>query len=136
MPCTVELVPVDPSLVAGVWPHARALVKSAMDRTDLGNFGDVEREVLGGMQQLWLVWNGTAIEAAAVTRLVLIGSRKICIIVACGGSGRKRWLPLIAGIEQFARNEGCRAVRIIGRKGWQRILADYRANYVVMDREL
>jgi hypothetical protein len=136
MPCTVELVPVDPSLVAGVWPHARALVKSAIDRTDLCNFCDVEREVLGGLQQLWLAWNGTAIEAAAVTQLVLIGDRKVCIIVACGGQGCKRWLPLIAGIEQFARNEGCRAVRIIGRKGWQRILADYRANYVVMDREL
>lgn len=136
MPCTVELVPVLPSLVADVWPHARALIKSAMDRTSLGNFEDIEREVLGGLQQLWLAWNGTAIEAAAVTRLVLIGDRKICILVALGGRDRKRWLPLLAGIEQFARNEGCRAVRIIGRKGWQRILADYRANYVVMDREL
>lgn len=136
MPCKVELVPVDPSMVKGVWPHAGPLIKSAMDRTALGNFGDVEREVLGGMQQLWLAWNGSAIEAAAVTRLVLIGNRKICILVACGGKGRKRWLPLIAGIEQFARDEGCRAVRIIGRKGWQRILADYRVNYVVMDREL
>lgn len=138
MPCTDNpiLVPVDPSLVEDVWPHARALVKSAIDRTELGNFGDIEREVLGGTQQLWLAWNGTAIEAAAVTRLVLIGSRKICVLVAVGGCNRKRWLPLLAGIEQFARNEGCRAVRIIGRKGWQRILADYHANYVVMDREL
>lgn len=136
MPYTVELVPVDPSLVKDVWPHARALIKSAIDRTDLCNFGDVEREVLGGLQQLWLAWNGTAIEAAAVTQLVQIGSRRICIIVACGGRDHKRWTPLIAGIEQFARNEGCRAVRIIGRKGWQRILADYRANYIVMDREL
>lgn len=131
-----QLVAVDPSLVKDVWPHARNMVKSAIDRTGLCNFDGIEKEVLSGLQQLWLAWNGTAIEAAAVTQLVLIGSRKICILVACGGKGRKRWLPLIAGIEQFARNEGCRAMRIIGRKGWQRILADYRANYVVMDREL
>jgi hypothetical protein len=130
------LVPVDSPLVKDVWPHAGPLIKSAMDRTDLGNFCDVEREVLEGLQQLWLAWNGAAIEAAAVTRLVLIGGRKICILVACGGRGRERWLPLIAGIEQFARNEGCAAMRIIGRKGWQRILADYHANYVVMDRKL
>jgi hypothetical protein len=136
MPCTVELLPVAPRLVEGIWPHAGPLIKRAMDRTELGNFGDVEREVLDGKQQLWLAWNGTAIEAAAVTRIVLIGQRKICILVACGGHGRKRWLPLIAGIEQFARNEGCAAMRIIGRKGWQRILADYHANYVVMDRKL
>jgi hypothetical protein len=131
----VELLAVDPPLVKDIWPHVRSLVKSAIDRTGLCNFGDVEREVLGGLQQLWLVWNGTAIEAAVVTQLVLINDRKICILVACGGRGRN-WPSLMAGIEQFARNEGCRAVRIIGRKGWQRILADYRANYVVMDREL
>lgn len=136
MPCTVDLVPVDPSLVAGVWPHARHLVKRAMDRTKLGNFADIEREVLGGLQMLWLAWNGTAIEAAAVTRLVDINHERICIIVACGGNNRARWLPLIAGIEQFARDEGCAAVRIIGRKGWQRILSEYRADYVVMDRKL
>lgn len=136
MSYTVELVPVDPPLVKDIWPHARALIENAIVRTGLCNFEDIEREVLSGLQLLWLAWNGTAIEAAAVTQLVLIGDRKVCIIVACGGQGRKRWLPLIGGIEQFARNEGCRAVRIIGRKGWQRILADYRANYVVMDREL
>lgn len=140
MPCTVELVPVAPRLVAEMWPHVRALVKQAIDRTDLCNFGDVEREVLGGNQQLWLAWNGTVIEAAAVTQLVVISGRKICIIVAAGAApdnhNRERWLPLIAGIEQFARNEGCAATRIIGRKGWQRILADYHAHYVVMDRKL
>lgn len=135
-----KLLAVDPSLVKGIWPHVRALIKSAIDRTDLCNFSDVEREVLGGLQQLWLAWNGTAIEAAAVTQLVLIGTRKICIIVAAGAAptsrDRHRWAPLMTGIEQFARNEGCHATRIIGRKGWQRILAHYRANYVVMDREL
>jgi hypothetical protein len=139
MPCTVDLVPVAPSLVAGVWPHAGPLVKRAMDRTKLGNFADVEREVLAGLQLLWLAWNGTAIDAAAVTRLVEINHERICIVVACGarkGAASLDWRPLIAGIEQFARDEGCVATRIIGRKGWQRILADYRATYVVMDRKL
>lgn len=136
MPCTAKLVPVAASLVKDVWPHAQALVKRAMDRTSLGNFEDIERDVLGGLQQLWLVWNGTEIKAAVVTRLVTINHEKICIIVACGGRDRAQWLPLIAEIEQFARDEGCSAMRIIGRKGWQRILADYKATYVVMDRKL
>jgi len=136
MPCTVSLVAVDPSLVASVWPHARALVKRAIDRTGLCNFADIEREVLAGLQQLWLGWNGTAIQAAAVTQLVAIEGRKVCILVACAGSDRKGWLPLLAGLEQFAKNEGCRALRIIGRKGWSRVLEDYPVKYVVMEKEL
>lgn len=136
MPYTAKLVPVAAALVNDVWPHTRSLIKRAMDRTRLGNFEDIEREVLAGMQQLWLAWNGSEIKAAAVTRLVCVNHERICIIVACGGRDRAQWLPLIAGIEQFAKDEGCSAVRIIGRKGWQRILADYRATYVVMDRKL
>lgn len=132
----VQLLAVDPPLVAGVWPHARAMVKRAIDRTALCNFDHVEREVLSGLQQLWLGWDGTAIKVAAVTQLVMLGDHKICVLVACGGSGRQEWLPLIAGLEQFARNEGCRAMRIIGRKGWSRVLEDYPVKYVVMEKEL
>ncbi|KRQ11938.1 hypothetical protein AOQ73_05895 [Bradyrhizobium pachyrhizi] len=136
MPCKAELLAVDPALVPQVWPHARALVKRAIDRTALCDFADIEREVLAGLQQLWLGWNGTAIQVAAVTQLVTIAGRKICILVACGGHDRKNWLPLIAGLEQFARNEGCRTMRIIGRKGWSRVLDDYPSKYVVMEKEL
>lgn len=136
MPCTVDLVAVDPSVVEDIWPHARPLVKSAIDRTRLCNFDHIEREVLAGLQQLWLGWDGTSLAFAGVTQLVLINGEKICILVAVGGRDRNRWLPLLGKIEQFAKAEGCSAVRLTGRKGWQRILADYRANYVVMDRKL
>lgn len=136
MPCTVELLAVDPSLVKDVWPHVRGMVKSAIDRTGLCNFEPIETEVLAGLQQLWITSNGTGIAAAGVTQLVSIGGRKICVAVAAGGRGRNQWAAIMRGIEQFARNEGCHTVRIIGRKGWQRILADYRSNYIVMDKEL
>jgi len=99
------------------------------------NFGGVEREVLGGLQQLWLAWNGTAIEAAAVTQLVADRRAENLHLGRMWRPWSRALVTLDRRIEQFARNEGCAAMRIIGRKGWQRILADYRANYVVMDRE-
>jgi hypothetical protein len=136
MDSPVQLLAVDPSLVAGIWPHTRPLVKRAIDRTDLCDFDHIEREVLSGLQQLWIGWNGTAIQVAAVTQLVIVANTKVCILVACAGANRKGWLPLLAGLEQFARNEGCAALRIIGRKGWSRVLEDYPVKYVVMEKEL
>lgn len=133
MPSTVNLLCVDPPLVASIWPHVRALVKSAVDRAE-GDFGHIECEVLSGMQQLWLASDGKTIEAAAVTQLVFIGGRKTCVIVACGGRGD--WVRLINGLEDFAKAEGCTRTRIIGRKGWLRVLKQYRAKYVTMDKEL
>jgi len=137
MPSSVDLVAVDPSLVAEVWPHARSLVKTAIERTGLSNFASIEAEVLNGSQLLWLGWNGSTIEAAGTTQLVKIEGHKICVIVSfAANSPRSRWLPLLAVIENFAKAEGCKSVRLVGRKGWERILENYRANYVVMDKEL
>ena len=107
-----------------------------MSRVDFGAFGPVAHAVNEGRALLWLAWDGEEIAAAAVTELHKTDQRKICVIVACGGSGRADWLPLISGIEKFAKAEGCRAMRIIGRRGWMRVLPDYRERAVVIEKDI
>ena len=50
--------------------------------------------------------------------------------------GRRRWIRLLEGIEDFARAEGCSATRIIGRRGWARVLTSYQAKRIVLEKEL
>ena len=88
--------------------------------------------------------NGAHIQAAAVTELHATEWRKACVIVACGGRGPRSgagagmaaWLPLLAGIETYARAAGCASVRIMGRKGWARALPTYRTTRIVLEKEL
>jgi len=127
----VDLICVDPDRIFDFWPHARPLIKAAIDETELSDFSEVERQVLDGDQLLWLAWSGR-IEAAATTHL----ANRVLTIVACSGHQRERWLPLFNQIEDYARKEGCRAVRIFGRKGWERVLDGYRAEYVVLEKAL
>jgi hypothetical protein len=131
-----RLICVGPSRVAALWPFARSLIASAMRRGGISDFSAVERDVLGGSALLWLAWDGEEIAAAAVTELAVVHGRKICTIVACGGRARSRWLHLIADLETFARREGCRATRICGRRGWSRVLPDYHATRVILEKEL
>ena len=77
-----------------------------------------------------------AIDAVASTRLQHTDAGKICVITACAGHNMSRWLPLISGIENYARDEGCSCVRIFGRKGWLRVLEGYRAKHIVLDKAL
>ena len=106
---------------------------------------------------------GARVQAAAVTELHRTEWRKVCVIVACGapsgclrGSGRlrpssratashaaasrtadmRRWIGLIEKIEEFARAEGCSATRIMGRKGWARVLASYHTKRLVLEKDL
>lgn len=130
-----RLVCVDPRRITELWPHAAPLIKRAIERTGLSDFTDVEREILLGHQLLWLAWSG-AIEAAATTKLVKIGQHRVCILVACGGEKRDRWLPLFEQIENYARKEKCHCVRIFGRAGWKRVLTGYQVEHVVLQKVL
>lgn len=136
MPLSVELVCVDPDRVDEVWPLARGLIRSAIERTGLSDFSDIENEVLCGRQLLWLAWNGMTIEAAATTHLVKNGERPVCILSACAGHNRERWLPLFEKIENYARAENSSCVRIYGRKGWERVLTGYRVEHVILEKAL
>jgi len=129
---------VPPDNAAAIWPHVRALIHAAMKRGDLSSFRPLEASVLAGDALLWLAWDPGAerIAAAAVTELHQSEWRKVCVLVACSGAGVNRWIALLDGIEAYARAAGCAAVRIMGRKGWMRLLGDYRVKRIVLEKDL
>jgi len=128
---SVDLLCVNPSDVQKVWPLARDLICAAIERTELSDFADIEKDVLAGNQLLWLAISDR-VEAAATTHL----SRNVCTLTACSGHQRERWLPLFARIEKYAKDEGCATMRIYGRKGWERVLDGYKAEYVILEKAL
>lgn len=130
-----DLICVDPARIFEFWPHARDKIRAAIEATGLSSFDDIEREVLSGDQLLWLAWDGKAILAAATTQLIKPFS-KICVLTACAGYDRERWIPLLARIEQYAKDEGCSSLRIFGRRGWERVLTGYRVQHVIMEKAL
>lgn len=131
----VELVCVPPSETQTVWPHVKELIRGAAKRGG-ADFSAIERDVLAGPDLLWLAWDGANVLAAAITSLGTINDEKTCTIVACGGSGWSRFGCLIAGLEKFAKNEGCTAMRINGRVGWSRALDGYRTESVILRKAL
>jgi hypothetical protein len=128
---SVDLCCVDPKDVDQVWPYAGGLIRSAVERTGLSDFADIEKDVMSGDQLLWLVISDK-IEAAGTTHL----SRGVCTITACGGHLMDRWVKLHSRIEKYAKDEGCHTVRLYGRKGWQRVLDGYKVEHVVMEKTL
>ena len=106
-----------------------------MERGDLGTFKSVEDDVRDGLALLWLMV-GDGIKGAGVTQIALTEKSKVCTIIACGGDDMRSWLPVIKTIENYARDEGCDAVRILGRKGWARVLKNYTTPAVILERRL
>lgn len=131
----IDLVCVDPKTVHEIWPQARDLIRSAIEKTGLSEFADIECEVLAGDQILWLALSDH-VEAAATTHLIKTSGKPVLIITACSGSQKERWISLRHRIENYAKAEGCSCVRLYGRKGWERELKDYRVEHVIMEKAL
>ncbi len=135
-PSSTELICVDPARVNDIWPRVAPLLQRATKRTGLSAFSEIEHNILNGDELLWVAWDGSTIEAAASTSLQQTDAGKVCVITACAGANMARWLPLIRGIEAYAKQEGCRCIRIFGRKGWLRVLQGYRQTHAVIDKRL
>jgi len=46
------------------------------------------------------------------------------------------WRDLIGKLEDYGRAEGCARMRIIGRKGWARVLKKYSQPCIILERQL
>ena len=131
-----QLICVDPAQAHEFWPHVASLIRAAMEKGRLSSYAEVEHAVRNGNALLWLAWNGETVKAAAVTELAHANGETFCTIVACGGHDRSHWLPLIAGLEAYGKAQGCAAMRIYGRRGWRKLLPDYRTTRVLLEKPL
>ena len=131
----MDLICVDPKQVGHFWPHVEPLLRPAIEKTGLSNFEDIEESILIGCSLVWIAWDDK-IAAAASTTLQRIGSDLVCVLTACGGKDMDSWLPLLGKIEEYAKAEGCKSLRIFGREGWQRVLDGYERSAVVLEKAL
>jgi hypothetical protein len=127
---------VPPEKIHQLWPHARPFIVAAIERGGLSNFSEIESALFKNLAQLWIVWDGVEMIAAAVTELQTVKDKKFCSLTAVGGKDFQRWLHLLSRIENFAHDEGCKSVRIMGREGWGRILKDYKQTRVILEKEI
>ena len=120
---------------AGEWERVRHLLLPAIawdgDRTE----ADGVAALRGGPAQLW-IGEDDEVRCGVVTCLSRVARGLVCEIWLMGGRDRRLWLHFIDIIEAAARNRGCISIELIGRKGWVRLLPEYRQSAVVLRKEL
>lgn len=82
------------------------------------------RGVIMPLEEVWTVHRDGELLAACVARLTV---DRIGEIVLCGGRDPREWASKLAdAICRWFREEGMILARIYGRKGWGRLLKDWR----------
>ena len=120
------------------WQYAELYVRDAVEATDLITVAEIKDAVLDGRSLLWLAFDSQQdIIAVATTELRRTEHSLVCVITSCAGCLGDELHQLLAGIEDYARAEGCSCVRLMGRRGWaRRLKAHYVQRHVVLERQL
>lgn len=97
--------------------YCREWILAALEYSDGGhNFDDIALGVLSGRYRLWMRDNG-----CAVTEILEYPRRRVCNVFLAGGD-MQVVKDLQAPCEEYARSQGCTALYLTGRSGWQRAL--------------
>lgn len=123
-------------MVHRIWPKVKPLLEPAFDEGCDATIEVTEADVLSGVAFLWVAWDGWQIVAAVTTALDKTPRHKMCVVTSAGGVGARLADQFMPMIEQYARAEACDLVRVMGRKGWAKILNGYEQPWIVLDKRL
>jgi hypothetical protein len=112
------------SEIDAVWPEVRPWLMRAC-ATSRGKFDaeDIRAGLLAGDDQLW-IWKTPTAFAVGITRISTYPKQRVCTLRIVTGENMDEWaLPCIDTIERWAKQNGCDAMELQARPGWERLLS-------------
>ena len=103
-----------------VWKDVKPMIKRALDNGSQWSIDEIRDRLLDGRMQLWS-YGEFEHQAVLVTRMT-----DHCLLLALSGYDMARWIHHLSLVEGMARQVGCKEMRVHGRRGWSRVLKDYK----------
>lgn len=129
--------PVTCDEVRAVWPSIALFIEQACERGPLGGDPDIIRDRCISRDNSLFVFERDSVPIGAVVMgLHVCKGRDVAEFIACGGVDWSSWGEYRRSIEQWARENGCTAMRLIGRVGWIKRFTDYRITGHILEKEL
>lgn len=143
-PSSAEAYYLDPSVVSeSGWMRLAEMLVPAVSRQTDYTLQQLLEKIASSHAQLWAIVEpgGYAPIGAMVTQVVTYPSGTVgCEITACSTDDTDiDWdsmRSVVATIERFAVDQGADFVRILGRRGWQRVFKDYDLDYVCITKRV
>jgi hypothetical protein len=98
---------------------------------------ELRDDTLAGVYSVWASGTETQVFVIVFTRLIDYPCGRILQCFLALGNSLEDCLPsLSATLEKMANDLGCVECEIIGRRGWLKLLPEFKEQYVIMSKEL
>ena len=127
----------DPEDVEYVWDKVEPILARVVSRSE----GELETEdildlVTEGRMQLWIVAEDKEIIAALVTQIITYPQKKVLRLVSLAGEDFNKFKHFLDMVQSFAIRKGCTALELWGRKGWKKLLPEWKSEYIVYTKDI
>jgi len=127
----------EPEDVAYVWEEVVPLLARVAPHTE----GEMEPDdyiepLTHGDMQLWVVVENKRVNAALVTQIIPYPQKRILRLISLAGDNFQDIKDFLEMVEVFALKNGCTALEMWGRKGWKKLLSDWKDSYIVYTKDL
>lgn len=120
-----------------LWPELRPhLVRACAKSSGRWEPEDFKTALLARDMQLWVYRPAKAIQAIGITEIVNYPRLRAFRFVAVTGFGYRDWQKCRPTVEAWAKAQGCTMGESIARKGWVRIMTDWKPTAVFIEKEL
>ena len=129
---------IQPEDVAYLWDDVGPMLARVTERSEGEMEPDDYLETLTqGAMQLWIATEEKNITLAMVTQIISYPQKKVLRVIAISG---ERFIEAHSQfndiVETFAVNVGCSSMELWGRKGWKKMLPDWKDSYIVFTKDL
>ena len=116
------------------WPRIAPHLERFCRETAIGDLESLYRDLQDARKQCWGMAEGSRISLICLTSI----ENSICWIWACVGKEELmgQFEEGLAQITSWAHSIGCKALRVRGRKGWQRRLRDFKTLEIILEKEI
>ena len=97
---------------------------------------DFYEAITNGDMQLWTAIKDNEIVASMVTQIVPYPRKRILRIISIAGEEMNGWIKYLPLIEDWALYMGCTSLECWGRKGWLKVLKDWKCSYHILTKDL
>ena len=134
---TLKAQIVQPEDVAYIWEEVAPLLNKVKEHTE----GELETDdflepLTHGDMQLWIATEQSDVHAAMITEIIKYPQKKILRLISLAGKDFESIRGFQDMVESFAIKVGCAALEMWGRKGWKKLLPDWKDTYIVYTKDL
>jgi hypothetical protein len=110
--------------ITTLWPRLELLVERALARSPDYTLDDVHQSLRAERRQIFATW--PELDTICITSIEKRPAAKVLVIWWKAGLLHDDWRQMLEACENWGRSLGCSRIEFRGRKGWERLLPDYR----------